>query len=739
MYNSPAQLQGQFYGPLTQIWVERIRAAHESKNRFNKIAKACNDFYESQAGFMWTQKEYFNGSLPKPKFAITIAKAFEFVSIFGPHLYWQYANRTVMSQRQLKLTPQIFGDMNDPRVQQMAEQIMQQEAQEQALHNFGNEMMSTVLNWTQREQPGGLVVQGQHAVTESLIKGLGLLWPETYKPPTSEAVYTKNTFDTVNNLFIDPDCKDPLWESAGYIMRKHVNPIWQVERMFGLKRGELDGKGKVESAELRARKEVNQETKGNETFDRIEWYEIWSKVGVGPRTKQLNHHMIDMFDENVGDYAYLCIAPGVEYPLNAPPQKFYGENPATSEDVKQMFQWRCANFGDPLPAYKDNRWPVARLSYNPILGSPWPLAPLAPGLGELIALNVLTSSYVDQAWTNRQQILAYVKSASSELEQALSSDEAFVKVPLNDNIHHNINEVMQFLTRPNAQMDQLQAMEVLSQNFNRRVGLSELQYGESKTQVRVAADSRQKAEAISIRPEKMSGDVARFMTEASQLEMFLAAMHMQGRHLTHLLGGFGASQWDQYFSQMPLEQLMREAKTTVEASEVRRPNKERDTANIQALQQFLMPLLQQFAQDTTNTEPINEFIGQVAEAMDMQKAPVQLPPWQPPVDPQQQQIQQMLQQLEMKKTQAETTNKEAGAQKAMADAAATMIESQVPGGMIDEMKHEQELRHTEESHTQDLIHNEQQQYQDLLFADLTNDQDLAAKKQQAAAGSSNPK
>ena len=163
----------------------------------------------------------------------------------------------------------------------------------------------------------------------------------------------------------------------------------------------------------------------------------------------------------------------------------------------------------------------------------------------------------------------------------------------------------------------------------------------------------------------------------------------------------------------------------------RRPNKERDTANIQSLQQFLLPLLQAYAQETTDTGPLNEFIEKMGEAMDMHGPPTQLAPWQPPVDPQQQQLQQLLQQLEMKKTAAEAANKQAGAQKAMADAAATIIDSQVPGGMIDEMQHEQDLRHKEESHAQDLTHQAEQHVQMLLFNDLEGDQELKQKKEQA--------
>lgn len=726
MYDSADDMTHKFLHPLMRVWEERINAAKRSKERFNAIAKTCNDFYESQQGFMWQDRQFFNGALPSPKFQICVAKAYEFVSIFGPSLFWDYANRKVIGQRQLKLKPEMFGDPRDQQAQQMGAQVRFQEAQERAVQEFANEVMSIYLNWSQREQPGTLITHGNQAVTESLIKGMGTLWPETYSQPGSEARYTRLTYDTVDNLYIDPDCRDPLWETAGYIMCRHVNPTWQVERMFGLERGALDGKGTVESGEMRARRGASHATKSDagKTFDCIEWYEIWSKVGVGPRTNVLNHSLIDYFDDAVGDHAYLCVAPGVEYPLNAHPDRFFGDAAADTEAVREMFQWRCKNFGDPFPVYMDGRWPVAKLSYNPLMGSPWPLAPLAPGLGELVAINVLTSSFIDASWNNRQQILAYLKSAASEVEDVLNSDDAVVKVGLNDNIHSSINEVVQFLQKPPAQTDQLAALEMLSGNFNRRVGLNELQYGESRTQVRVASDGRAKQEALAIRPQKMAKDVARWLTDASQQEMFLAAMHVQGRDLVHLLGQFGAERWDALFGNVDLEKLMREARASIEASEVARPNRDRDTANIQSLQQYVLPILQAFAQQTSDTTPLNKFMEMVTEAMDFNDNPVELPAWKPPTDPEAAKIQQMQNQIEIEAKQADVANKQAQSQKHMASAQKTMVDAQaammnntMPGGLVDELHHEQEIRQRDEVHEQELLHKEQSHVQQLLFSD----------------------
>src|SRR5690606_3182663 len=106
-----------------------------------------------------------------------------------------------------------------------------------------------------------------------------------------------------------------------------------------------------------------------------------------------------------GDYAYLCISPDVPWLLNAPPPKLAD---ATDEDVQMMFAW-------PNPTYLDNRFPVALIDFNRNPESCWPIPPLAPAMGELIALNVLASAFLENAYENRRQIVAYLKSAAKDV------------------------------------------------------------------------------------------------------------------------------------------------------------------------------------------------------------------------------------------------------------------------------------------------------------------------------------
>jgi len=745
VYNNPLDLTSQFYRPLVDIWTQRLSAARASKLRFDKIAKQCTEFYEAGAGFIWDRQfnnEYFNGRLPSPKFRITIAKLYEFVSIYGPHLFWQYPHRKVMSQRSFDLKPEYFGDPNDETVQQAFQQVMQQDAMEQAMSTFSNEMMGSYLDWSQREQPGGLAMHGNLCVTEMLVKGMGTLWPTVYSFPGSDQKFTALRFKSVNNLYIDPDCNDPLLETAGYISLRHVSPIWQVEKMFNMPMGTLAGKGTVSSAEQVSRNNASNPSANRDsnpvrsTHDRIEWWEIWSKCGVGPRNSQFSHKMIDQFDEILGDYAYLCIAPGVPFPLNAPPDKYFGESAAAPEDIQAMFEWRFADYGPAFPVWKDGRWPVALLSPNKLSGSPWPLAPAAPGVGELIALNILTSAYVDQAWNNRKQLIGYLKSALGDVKAALDSENTTELVPINESVHKSITDVIQYLQAPRQNSDILQAIEMLAANFDKRVGLSELQYGMSSTQIRVASDVRTRTDNANIRPEKMSKDVAAWMSEASQLEMFAALMYVDGMSLTHLLGGYGASQWDALMKQMPIEQAMREMKATIEASDIRRPNHERDTANVQSLMQYLMPTAQQYAQETGKTGPLKDFLGLVSEAQEMPalaKMAQGFDQWRPEVDEQAAQMQQQQMQAELENVQSDSAQKQAAAQKAKAEAAAKIAEIGSEDGegegdkgaaeeklkvaMADEVMFHQSMSHKQQEHDQKMIGTQETLVQKLLSAE----------------------
>ncbi len=135
--------ESQFLLPIVSGWRGKLRAAKDSKGWFNDVANQCQQFFSGKTGFMWNEKfrkTYMSGSLA-PKFKITIHKAFELVALIGPVLYWRYPHRQVRSFKPVEIPPEMFGNIQDPNVQQMYQQAMMMQQQEQSVNDTRNQLM----------------------------------------------------------------------------------------------------------------------------------------------------------------------------------------------------------------------------------------------------------------------------------------------------------------------------------------------------------------------------------------------------------------------------------------------------------------------------------------------------------------------------------------------------------------------------------------------------------------------
>lgn len=727
-----------FLNPLVQLWDKRIIAAKEAKKEFTDVGHMCDKFFTGTTGWLWKPqyKRQYLGAIDTPKFRVSLNKAFEFVAIYGPSLYWRVPNRRLEVEDPIDLPPSAFGltppvqqmldQMQDEQFMQQAQQdpmLMQQVQQAQQVQQMyeqyqmqqqmhtdqitsGTSLMDAYLDYSQREQPGGgLKTHGLNSVNEALVKGRGLLVPKTYQFPGSNTTLTGCFHKSVDDLFINPDCTDPTLVTADWIALRHVHYTWQVERMFKLPTGSLASYGTLESGESTSTRKSDYdkiERKAGQRNDLIVWYEIWSKMGVGPRAdfdeetdahERMDPALSRAFDDTVGDFAYLAIAKDVPYPLNA-----RARDVANSEDddIKQMFQWRAAENGKPFPCYMDGRWPVACLDFYPYYNHAWPVAPLAPGLGELITLNVLWTAYVEQAYQNRKLIIAALKSAQQNVEESLRSADNPVYVEINDAAHSSINEMIQYLQRPNMNTDLLQAMTLVEQKFNQRVGLSEINYAQTGTPAsRSARDIAAKEAAAAVRPEYMQNQTAEWMSEASQLEMQLAAWNVEGQDLGRLLGPIGAQLWDQLITQNDPETILRQWRVILDAVDMRKPNKEREFANISSMLGYTMPVLQQYAQITGDGNPINNFLVSIAESMEQDTKGWAMGPWQPPQpSPEEMQMQEQQNQLQMQTIQTDLQIKMLDAQIKQIDAQTKQMEMQQEAA---------ETQMTMQGHTPEMI------------------------------------
>lgn len=647
-------------GSLSQCWLRKIKKAEEAKKGFSEIAEMCRQFFSGSVGFMWEDRfrsRYLKNVTP-PRFRVTIAKAFELVAVFGPSLFWRYPGRVIKSRGVFQPDPSIFGDPEDPAVQQMVMEFQQEMARETSERSTRDKLMETYLNYSQREQPGGgLKVDGQYAVTEALVKGRGVTWCENYAFPGSERVLTGNFFDSVDNLLIDPDSKRPNLSDAKWIARRHCDPYWKIERRFGLKGGTLRDRGKHKSADAIAHEDATSRPYASteSSGDLVVWYEVFSKCGVGTRERGILPSMHESFESVLGDFAYICVCDGVDYPLNAPKDRF---EEAYDEQILEMFDW-------PIPFYKDGRWPCAWLDFYPNPNSAWPLAPMAMGLGELIFLNTMMSVLCERAYENSRLLIAALKGHAEDAVAKIKSGGMKEIIEISSEYaQHSVNDLIGVIQMPEIGFDLFRMINMVSAMFDKRTGLSELLYGMNPggSASRTAADINVKSEMASVRPEYMSQQVEEWQTEVANLERIAASWTVRGQDLQPLLGNVGSMMWDQLVSNDDPEVLVREMRCTVEANSIRKPNKVRDNENIQRISQFIFPELSRHAQLTGDTAPMNNFIEDLGLAMEQDTSRWAVPDRQQEPDEEAMQSQQMMQQLAAAKEEAEVQKKLAQAE-----------------------------------------------------------------------------
>ena len=621
----------EFLRPLVTGWLGKIDLAKTARKSWLETARECRQFYSAATGFMWDPRyrHKFWDNKVSPRFRITIAKAFEAVAQFGPMLYASNPQRNVTPRRPLEIDPAMFGDLNmDPAAAQMFQMTQMQIAAQAVQDKMQAELWRRYLNYTPNEQPGGGLKENSiMAINRSLITGRGCLWVEPYQMPGSDNMLTGCFDDASENILFDPDATSP--RDAKWIARQCTHPTWQVAREYGIDEEKLKKAATAETywsqGERYGDDLATMRRRAGQTFDLITYYKIWSKGGPGARLTGVVTGIKDHLEEVVGDYAYIVVAQNVPYPLNSPSDQF---QTATDADVQQMFRW-------PIPFWRDDRWPVALLDLYPSDTTPYPIPLISTGLGELKFLNTMISHMANRIWSSSRDFLVGMQSAIDELEAKIKTGEDQSFIGIRD-IHGDINKVLTILQQPQTNLDVWKIMEAVMELFEKRTGLTDLLYGmpAGGAQSRTAEDAATKRQQMSIRPEYLADRVEDWQTDAARMEMLVAATYLEPQDLTPIMGQTGAMLWQNLVMAKPIDAVMRETDVTVAAGSVRKPNKDRDIANINQGLQVLGPLLNTYAQRTGDSEPINAMIKEFGEAIDDdQIASLRLGPFMPPPPP----------------------------------------------------------------------------------------------------------
>jgi hypothetical protein len=591
-------------------WTQKIRLAVNHKREvFGNYAEECANFYNGPRSWdelMMGGLHYgidgtgIDGSFPEPDFKVSVNKTFEFVTIFGPALYYENPVRTVKPRMPVQIPWDFFPD---PMIWQA---LMQQEQLRVRTDGLRSVLLETYLNWTPLEFR--LDRESRKAIDEALIKGRGCLWTELYQPPGSPFRVVRSKWESVDDLIIDPDATS--LENATWIARRRCLPSWQVERDYGLRRGSIRGNLESQATQSFALNstEIQYDRKRGLTNDLLIFYQIWSKMGLGGRLWNQSPS-IRAATEPFGDYSYLVVAETIPFPLNCPPDIYnapgFTDNP---QDVFTRFAW-------PTPYWVDDRWPVAVLDFHVQHNCPWPMPHLKAAMGELKFLNWVMSFLIGHIRTSCRDFIAIKKSAGEEIKTTILEGKDLTLLELDATHPGVVQELVQFLQHPQVNGDIWLMIDAVEKNFDKRVGLTELMYGDSgATQIRSAAEVNVRNQNMNIRPADMSKQVEAWMSEASTNEALAARYHLRGDDVKPLLGDPGAFCWNAYVATLDLAEACRQLEYRIEAGSTRRPNKEFESSTMTELAQLLMPILEQYAGATGDLGPINNLIADLAKS-----------------------------------------------------------------------------------------------------------------------------
>jgi len=614
-----------------------IRLALEHKKReFQDDAEECMRFFDGPYDWLYGPRLTYNRSfdfagedgLPGPSARITVNKTAELVQLFGPALYHRNPVRKVNPRHVPEPSPLMYGDpAADPMAQFVFQQDLQMVRGQWEADRARADLLERYLNYTPTALD--LKTESRWAITEALIKGMGCLWSQHHKPPGAVMAWSGSFFDSVDNLLLDPDAdsiRDIKW-----MARKRTRPCWEVERQWGLQPGHLQGQAGLESYSQQAA--VANDAAGDyrrkqgRTSDLCVYWEVYSKMGLGGRLAGVDKGKAQSLDQ-AGDYVYLVLCEHCPYPLNLPPPFCDAMlMPEAAPEIQSELQARA---GWPTPFWADGGWPMTPIVFHWRPGKLWPMSHMKPGIGELMFLNWAWSFLASKVRRASRDFVAVAKAAGEDVKDRIKHGADYTIVEV-EALTGSIDNVVKFLQHPPFNKDIYEVVQGVTQNFERRVGLTELMYGLSGRQYRSAQEAQVKSDAVSVRPDDMANQVEDAMTHLARNEAFCARWHLRGQDVQGVLGPVGAQQWEQLVVPSDPASILYALEYRIEANSARKPNKQMDVDNMQqAVQQLFAPLWA-YAQQTADVNPLNALISDWAKSIDLDPSRYLLSPPPPPM------------------------------------------------------------------------------------------------------------
>ena len=608
---------------LCEQWLRKITDANKvKKTRFQNDADEAMRFYAGSHDWMW-QEEYATGRggfMDKdaggggmPTFRMTVNKPFEAVALFGPALFFKYPDITVDPVRSPVIHPEALGiNPMDEMGMQAFQQAMFQEQSAARVKETHSNIKEHWLNWLQFE--GNKKDAARMSITEAIIKGLGYLWIEMYQPRGSQIKYPRSFHVSCDDVDKDPDAKFNM--DVQWVSRRVVQPVNLVERKFGLQPGELNGHMMSKGAQSNTQKMKNAKRDGsagvNDSYDLIEYWEIYSKNGFGDRLKDTNKmsNKSGYSWEWLGDFTYLAVAKNIPFPLNMPSWSLAeGE-----EKVFQRAQW-------PIPFWTDdncsNGWPFAELTFFDRPNSVWPMGMFKPCIGELRFINWCMSFLADKVAAASTDYLVMLKSAGAEIQDQLQGGVSpYTTIELSEVLGQNIDQVVKFIQAPTFQADIWKMVAEVMDIIDKRTGLTELIYGLTGTQIRSATEAGIRNDNVAVRPDEMASRTEDWLATSAMKEMEASIWLSEPQDLLPVLGPLGTQIFTQQIQTGDFDAVVRDFSYRVVAGSARKPNKSNRVRELTEFGRAVAPTLQAMVMQGI-VDPWNAYVSDMADALDL--------------------------------------------------------------------------------------------------------------------------
>jgi hypothetical protein len=619
-------------------WLKKIELSLKHKRPFTEDGKEAMCFFDGPHNWFWRDtyarhESGYNRTIAPPAFRMQCNRVFEAVKLFGSVIYHRNPVRSVTPAKYPFVSPEVVGVM-DEQSMMLYQQAAQETMQKTEIRRMVGLLMEKYLNYTPQEMD--LKTHSRRVVDEAIIKGMGLWWTEIVTLPGTDFSVVGSFADSVDNFTMDPDATEI--EDITWCARRCVHPIDVVARQYGLDREQL--KGHLEGArplDAAADDQIFLDDSHSHSGRRVgksnelvTYWKVWSKTGLGDRLKDAPKEMMGTFD-SLGENCYIVVCEGVDFPLNMPPsllEQEVEEESGVPQDLFLSVQW-------PIPFWTEpNGWPFVPLDFHRKPGYIWPISHIKPGIGELRFINFALSFIAQRVAISCETLVGVSKAADQDIkDQILSgSEKGFKVVEISETLGRSVNDLISVFTLPEVSPELWKIMERVTEMFDKRVGLTELAYAMTSSQIRSATEATVKAEQLSVRPDDMANRLEDAMSLLARREALAARWLLQPQDIEPILGPLGAAAWVQHITQMSPSEVAREFEYRIEAGSARKPNKATRVEQMQAALQTLGPILQGLVPMGV-VDPLNALISDWADSLDIDAKPYLIPPPPPPQPP----------------------------------------------------------------------------------------------------------